>query len=373
MLTIAIALLFAPQVSLSDAVQLRLEELHKEASFPGMTAAWTLPNGRTESVAIGLNDKEKLLPMRPNDRILAGSIGKTYFAAAILKMVETSQLDLDRKVAYYIGDRPWFKRMPNASTITLRQLMTHSSGIPEHVESPEFIAAVKKNPAKAFSPDELLAFVLDKKPLFEAGKGWSYADTNFILAAYAAESVSKRPLYSVIERDILAPLGLKSTSPSTSPELAGLAQGYSMPNSPFGFSGPTLKDGKYFSFNPQMEWAGGGFMSTSADLSRWAKALYEGRVVTLASVKQMIDSAVPARTGPGDKYGLGVQVRTSDFGPSYGHGGWFPGYLSEMEYFPDLKIAVAVQFNTDDMRTLKGRPLKYTREIAKVVAASLQK
>ena len=336
-----------------------------------MTAAWTLPNGQTETVAIGMHSIEWNVAMKPTDRMLSGSIGKTYFAAAILRMVEAGQLDLDRKVAFYLGKRPWFKRMPNAGTITLRQLMTHTSGIPEHVESPEFIAAIMKEPAKTYKPEELLSFVFDKKPLFEAGKGWSYADTNFILAAYTAESVSDKPLYAVIEKEFLKPLRLNATSPSTSQWLDGLTQGYSMPNSPFGFSGPTVDDHTYLKFNPQMEWAGGGFISTSADLSKWAKALYEGKAISAAAVKMMIDAGVPAKTGPGDKYGLGVQIRTSEFGPSWGHGGWFPGYLSEMEYFPDKKFSVAVQFNTDDMRALKGRPLKFTREIAKIVAASL--
>jgi D-alanyl-D-alanine carboxypeptidase len=338
-----------------------------------MTAAWTWPTGQTETVSIGMSDKEKNVPMRGGDRMLAGSIGKTYFAAAIMRMVEAGQLDLDRKVAFYVGNRPWFKRIPNASTITLRQLMNHSSGIPEHVESPDFVSAMLKEPAKEQSPEEILSFVLDKKPLFEAGKGWAYADTNFILAAYTAESVAKKPLYSVIEAEILRPLRLSRTSPSTSQTLEGLVQGYSMPNSPFRFSGPTLKDGKYYMFNPQMEWAGGGFITTSSELSRWAKALFEGKAIGQSAVQKMIDGAVPARTGPGDQYGLGVQIRQSEFGPSYGHGGWFPGYLSEVEYFPDLKVAVAVQFNTDEMRMLRGRPTKYTREIAKILRDALAK
>lgn len=363
----AIALVQSP---LSDRIEARLTELHKVGSFPGMTAAWTLADGRTESVAIGVSDKESGRKMQSGDRMLAGSIGKMYFAAAIMRLVEAGRFDLDRKAAYYLGDQAWFKRIPNASTVTIKQLLNHTSGVPEHVESPEFVSAVKKSPDKTWTPAELLSFVLDKKPLFSPGTDWAYADTNYILASAAAETVAKRPLYQVIQQDILKPLGLSQTSPSTSPRLPGLVQGYSMPNSPFGFAGPVLKDGVYFAFNPQMEWAGGGFVSTSADLSRWAKALYEGKVVTRASVQEMVD-AVPAKTGRGDKYGIGTQVRTSDFGPSYGHGGWFPGYLSEVEYFPDFKISVAVQFNTDDMRAIGGRPRKFTLELARLVSADI--
>jgi len=150
--------------------------------------------------------------------------------------------------------------------------------------------------------------------------------------------------------------------------IPGLILGYSQPNSPFGFEGPTIIDDKFI-VNPQMEWCGGGFASTAQDLARWAKFLYEGKVVDQGSLEDLLN-AVPAKTGKGDKYGLGVQVRESNWGTSYGHGGWFPGYLSEMEYFPQYKAAIAVQFNTDDFRKLKKRPRAYVAEVGQIVFGS---
>jgi D-alanyl-D-alanine carboxypeptidase len=84
-------------------------------------------------------------------------------------------------------------------------------------------------------------------------------------------------------------------------------------------------------------------------------------------MKTAMLEGVPARTGRGDKYGLGVQIRESPWGVSYGHGGWFPGYLSEMEYFPDHKVAIAVQITTDDMRKLGRRPRALVAEIARII------
>ena len=72
-------------------------------------------------------------------------------------------------------------------------------------------------------------------------------------------------------------------------------------------------------------------------------------------------------SGPGNKYGLAVQIRQSDWGVSCGHGGWFPGYLSEMEYFPRYRIAIAIQFNTDAGRKLGRAPRGYIAEVAKIV------
>jgi D-alanyl-D-alanine carboxypeptidase len=297
--------------------------------------------------------------------MLAGSIGKTYVSAVTLRLIEEGKLNLDDKIEKWLGKEPWFDRLPNAKDITLRMLMNHSSGIPEHVLNKDFIKVLREQPDKTWKPEELVAYILDSKPLFEAGKGWSYADTNFILVGMIFERVSGKTVYGEVSRQILTPLKLRETAPSDSRVIPGLITGYVSPNSPFGFEGRTIIGGK-FVVNPQMEWCGGGFVSTSEDLSKWAKALYEGRVLRQATVEQLLD-AVPARTGKGDKYGLGVQVRQTDWGVTYGHGGWFPGYLSEVEYFPKQRMAIAVQFNTDNFQQLKRNTHRYVLEIARVV------
>jgi D-alanyl-D-alanine carboxypeptidase len=297
--------------------------------------------------------------------MLAGSIGKTYVSAVTLQLVEEGTLNLDEKIEKWLGAEPWFNRLPNAETITLRMLMNHTSGIPEHVLHKDFVKTLKEQPDKVWKPEELVAFILDREPLFEAGQGWSYADTNYILVGMIFERASGKTVYGEVERRILKPLKLKETLPSDSRVIPGLITGYVSPNSPFGVEGRTIIDGKFI-VNPQMEWCGGGFASTAEDLARWAKALYEGRVFRQTTFDQLLN-AVPAKTGQGDKYGLGVQVRQTEWGLSYGHGGWFPGYLSEMEYFPKHRMAIAVQFNTDNFRQLKKRPHAYVAEMAKIV------
>lgn len=337
---------------IKQRVQHKLDDLHTKNGFPGATAAVVLPDGKVISISTGLSDVEAGTPMKPTDRILAGSIGKTYFAAVMMRLVFEKKLDLDAKISKWIGDEPWFNRFPNGDTIVFRQLLNHTSGIPEHAESPEFTAALRKDPDKNWTPVELLSFTFDKPAKFPAGQGWSYADTNFILAGYIVEKITHKPLYDQVRQQILRPLKLNDTIPSISRSLPGLVQGYSMPNSPFGFSGPTIHDGK-FVINPQAEWTGGGFLSTSTDLARWAWLLYQGKAFD-KSMLPVMETGVPARTSKGDEYGLGVQIRHTPYGITYGHGGWFPGYISEMEYFPDKHIAMAIQFNTDDLSKTKG-------------------
>jgi len=293
----------------------------------------------------------------------------------ILLAVQEGKLDLDSKIERWLGNESWFSRLPNAHDITLRMLMNHSSGIPEHVLDKKFIAEMKKDVDRLWKPEELVAYVLDAKPLFPAGQGFSYADTNYIIAGMIFERVTKKTVYGEVERRLLKPLKLERTIPSDRRVLPEVIPGYSMPNSPFGFTGRAIVDGK-FVINPQMEWTGGGFASTAEDLAKWAKFLYEGRVLKREMLDQLL-TGVEARegrgSGPGNKYGLAVQIRQTELGISYGHGGWFPGYLSEVEYFPNHRISVAIQFNTDNSRALKKGPVGCVAEFARMIVEAMAK
>jgi len=155
-------------LTLTASLQAKFNELHKTASFPGATIGFVLPDGRSGSVSVGLADTENKIALKPADRMLAGSIGKTYVSAITLQAVQEGKLDLDAKIERWLGSESWFPRLPNAKDITLRMLMNHSSGIPEHVLNKDFIAALKKDPDRVWKPHELIAYILDAKPLFAA-------------------------------------------------------------------------------------------------------------------------------------------------------------------------------------------------------------
>src|SRR5262249_18163459 len=160
-----------------------------------------------------------------------------YVSAVTLQLVEEGLLNLDDKIEKWLGNEPWFARLPNAKDITLRMLMNHTSGIPEHVLDKRFTKAMLDQPDKIWKPEELVAFILDRQPLFEAGKGWSYADTNYIVVGMIFERVSGKTVYGEVQRRILTKFRLKETVPSDSRVIAGLIPGYSQPGSPFGFEG----------------------------------------------------------------------------------------------------------------------------------------
>jgi len=347
-------------------VQARLQELHAAAEFPGATVGFVLPDGTTGECAVGYSDLEAKTPMKPENRIFAGSIGKTFVASVLFQLVNEKKVALDDPLSKYLGDKPYFERVPNAKLLTIRHLMSHTSGVREHVLNPAFLKAAKDDPDRTFTGDELASYALDTTALFEPGKGWSYADTNYIFVGLVIEKITGSTVYEEAVKRLLKPLGLERTQPQIGRTFKDLAIGYSMPNSPFGFKDRVQSaDGKY-PFNPQMEWCGGGFLSNALDLAKWAKAMFEGKAYGTELHPQILEG-IKANTGPNEKYGLGVQIRPSEWGETYGHSGWFPGYLSDMAYIPSKKIAVAVQFNTDHGAKIKRRTYSFLMEIAKAI------
>jgi D-alanyl-D-alanine carboxypeptidase len=233
--------------------------------------------------------------------------------------------------------------------------MNHTSGLVRYEFKEQFTRDLTANPDKVWKPAELVAYLLDEKPPFAAGKSWDYSDTNYIVLGMIIEKVTGRKFYDEANRRLLKPLKLNDTIPQDGLRLKGVVQGYAGPNNPFGAKDEMIHDGK-FAINPQFEWTGGGYASTSLDLARWAKMIYEGKAYSPDLLPQVLDGVPAPMLGRETKYGLCVIIRKTAAGTSYGHSGFFPGYMTDMMYFPDQKIAVAVQVNTSVGRSL-GKPL----------------
>lgn len=353
----AFALIFgtlpAQQVAGSSTdIQVRLiamlEDARKEHGFPGGCFAAVLPGDELVTASAGFADLAGKVPLTSSSVMLSGSIGKTYVAAVVLQLVAEESLDLDAKIAAYLGEETWFSRLPGGDRITLRMLLSHQSGIPEHVWRPEFHEAISDDPEKVWDPVELVAYVLDEQPRFPPGEGFAYADTNYVLVGMILERITGTSWYELLRERLLEPLELRDTHPSDRSDLPGLVNGFT---SGTGFhEGATVTDGRYFA-NPQFEWCGGGVASTTADLARWCKHLFAGDVIP-ASLQEAHLSGGPENRRIRGRYGLGVIVSQTRHGTACGHSGIMPGYLSQMAYYPDLDLAVAIQFNTDNARQL---------------------
>jgi D-alanyl-D-alanine carboxypeptidase len=341
--------------ALKRELQLKLDEWHKAGKFPGATLGVALANGESFGLSVGYSDRGAKTPMKSTDRMLAGSTGKTFAAATALQLIKEGKIGLDDKVEKYLGAEPWFARLPNAKDIIVRQLMNHTSGLVRYEFKDQFTKDLTANPEKTWKPAELLAYLLDEKPPFEAGKSWDYSDTNYIVLGMIIEKVSGKKFYDEANKRVVKPLKLTNTIPQDGLRLKGVVQGYAGANNPFGGKDEMISGGK-FAINPQFEWTGGGWATTSEDLARWAKMMYEGKAYSPELLPQVLDGVAAPMLGRESKYGLGVIIRKTAAGTSYGHSGFFPGYMTDMMYFPEQKIAVAVQVNTSVGRDL-GKPL----------------
>jgi D-alanyl-D-alanine carboxypeptidase len=345
-------------------LQAALDALKAGAKFPGMAMGVVLADGTALGLVTGQSDVEAGTPLKPSDRMLMGSVGKTYVAAVALQLVHERKISLDDKIEKWLGTEPWFPRLPNGRGTTIRHLMTHTSGLVRYEFQEKFTADLTRQPDKAWKPEELVSYILDLTPPFAPGAGWEYSDTNYIVLGMILERAGKAPYYDLLCDRILVPLKLKDTVPSLGRVIPGLVQGYAGPQNPFGGTDAMIRDGR-FAINPQFEWTGGGLACTAADLARWAKALYEGRAFDPSLLPLMLD-AVPAKLGPEAKYGLGVIVRPTPLGLGYGHSGYFPGYLTEMMYFPEHRTAVAVQVNTSVPRNVGKSLVRVLLDLAAI-------
>lgn len=361
-----------------QAFQAELEALHAKFRFPGATAAYVSRDGTLVTAAVGVADRDAKTAMTADARMLAASIGKTFVAATAVALAREGKLDLDAPVSTWLGKKPWFPRLPNHDSITTFQLLTHSSGLPDHVFTEEFARAFGERWKAAGNPFEaadLVAFILDRPALFEAGQGFAYSDTGYLLVGMVIEEVSSASLYEEVIDRFLVPLRLSRTSPSNYRVVPGLVPGYLPENNQLGLPPVTTVVPGIMAWNPAIEWAGGGFASNSGDLAVWAKALYEGKAIAGGDyLDDLFRSVSVGDEAPGVRYGAGVAIRENGpFGKSLGHGGGIPGYASSMRYYPEHAVSVAFQVNVDGGMAggdpLVEHPEEFTEEMERRLAA----
>jgi D-alanyl-D-alanine carboxypeptidase len=306
-------------------------------------------------VAVGLADRDLRLPMTEQALLHAGSVGKTFFAALVLQLVGEGRFELDDRVSRYLGTESWYAAIPNAETITVRMLLNHTSGIPEY--GSDFMASLIRDPGRVRAPLDAVKSVAGAKPAFPAGTAFKYSDVNYQLLQLLAERVTGRPAAMEIQRLVLEPHRLADVVPADRKAIQGLVPGYAGASSFMGFDA-VMKDG-HLILDPAFEGGGGGFVTNAGDLARWMPLFTEGKAFPAHLLPDVL-RGVPAGqldVGKDAQSGLGVEIVQTPLGLAYGHGGFFPGYLSLVLWYPDVGIALAIQVNSSAEDAL-ARPLR---------------
>ena len=342
-----------------DSLVAVLTRAHARNPVPGISGAIFAPSRWQEPVAaaVGLADREAQRPMTTSDRMLAGSVGKTMWAALALRLAAQGALDLDAPIARSLN-------VPRASTLTPRMLLLHTTGYPEY-DAP-FMEALIRDPLRERVPEDWFG-VLQRAKLSDTGKV-RYSDLNYVVLAALLDQVIAGDAYQRIADTLFRASGLTSTTGARSSQITGLAIGYDSPQGIFG-QARLVQDGR-LAYNPQFEWGGGGFVSTPSDLARWFAAWRLGVLFP-----DTLWPAVTARpAGLPDSVttwkGLGVDVAASGDHRDIYHTGYIPGYLSFVRWFERERVAIAVQVNSSDASQLPQDPMEWLDELAAAFRAS---
>ena len=329
------------------AITGKIQTFINENDLPGLNFSIINKNGKTANYSQGFEDVENRTSLTTNQVFFSGSIGKTYAAALLMQLVDEGKVDLNSKLKTYFPEVGWLSKVPNIEEITIEMLLQHTSGLPRWVMQLEVWEVLHTNPDKIWSYEDRLAYVFNQAPVHEAGKGWAYSDTNYILIGILIEKMSGEYYYDLVRTKILKPFKLKHTYPSEGRTIPNLSMAYSRLPEAFKIPNKVIKDGQYV-FNPQIEWTGGSMASTTTDLAKWAKIYFEGELFSKELLTK-ITTINPNgdKVDAGHSYGMGSFIYHTNQGDVFGHSGFMPGYNSIFAYYPNQKIAVAIQINCD--------------------------
>jgi D-alanyl-D-alanine carboxypeptidase len=305
--------------------------------------------------AWGMSDEENNQAMDADDLFRAASIGKMTCATLVMKLVEAGTLGLDDNIHQYlpagiIDGLHEYQGISSGDQITIRQLLNHSSGLPDYVTDgdinsnglPDFLELLIENPDEFWAPEQTVAFAkANLSPFFLPGQGFHYSDTNYQLLGMIVQNVTGKQLQEVYRELLLDPIGMNNTYlefyDSPRPKITGR-----------GLSHVYFADLDYTNWkSASADWAGGGIVTTAYDLYLFLKKFSNNTVFSDPAI--MDDMMAWEATGaPGVYYGLGMcrivfdEAGLPGSGEIWGHSGFPKSFLY---YWPEQDVIIAGTLN----------------------------
>ena len=313
-------------------------------------------------VTAGLGESMTGVPATPDMHFRSGSVAESYIANLLLQLVEEKKVSLDDKISTWLPD------LPHASEVSLRDLISMTSGYRDFVPDPGFLKVNDTQPYKTWVPEEILQYAhLDQPLLYPPGTNWNYAHTNFVILGMALDKINGRPLNDVLQEKVLGPLGLTNTTDPGSPVItqpvlhAWDSEQRSVYNIPPSL--PFYLDSTYWDTSWSLS-KGAIQTSNIYDLDTTAIAVGNGKLLSPESFTLMTNTKMRDQGGPipgcsecfrgNDQYtyGMGVVIK--------GH--WLlqdplcNGYSALEAYLPSQRIAISlvVTFGEDAFDKTSG-------------------
>ena len=314
---------------------------------PGVTVTVRRGHG-TWAATAGVGNLATGKPRSARDHYRIASITKTFVATVVLQLEAEGRLSLDDTVDTWL---PGLVRGNDhdGRRITIRQLLNHTSGIFDYLEDPGFqqtymtADGFMKHRFDEAAPEELLAIAMKNRPYFEPGASFAYSNTNYLLAARVIEKATGNDYGDEIDRRIIAPLHLTSTSVPTTRVTLPRPGSRAYSKLARTDTGPTYD---VTELNPRLAYGSGQMVSSSADLTRFYSALLGGRLLPPEQLKKMKTTVGSSRET--SRYGLGLVDRKLTCGVHvWGHDGGISGSNSDAVTSENGRHSLAVNFNGD--------------------------
>ncbi|MGW7051546.1 serine hydrolase domain-containing protein [Streptomyces sp. NPDC054887] len=286
----------------------------------------------------GVADVESGRPPRAGDHMRLASVAKAFSGAVSLRLVDRGKLRLNDTIGKRLPALPraWHK-------VTLRQLLQHTSGLPDFSEAPEFVERLSADPRQEMDSRRLLDFVADEPLRFAPGSRYRYSNSDNIAVALMAEAVTGRPYEELLDRLVFRPLGLRNTS---------LPSGYALPR-PY-LHGYDIEQGQRpedvsTALSMSAVWASGGMVSTPNDLNAFMRAYAGGALFSQKTREQQTKWVAGSSVNPGpgrNRAGLALFRYETRCGVVHGHTGTILGYTQFAAATPDGKRSLTFSLNT---------------------------
>jgi D-alanyl-D-alanine carboxypeptidase len=292
-----------------------------QAGVPGIQVAVSQRGRIIYSEAFGWIDQASGTAATPGSVLQIASLTKQFTAAGILLLAERGALTLDDRIEKFV---PEFD--PRGATITLRHLLSHTSGV----------AGTPPNPYAPVTRAQAIAVMNAQPLLFPTGTKWVYSNAGYKLLGYAIESITGKTYAEFVHTEFVLSLALTNTGVCGTSNLP-LTEGHGLVQGAWK---------RLVSIHPSASFAAGALCSTAGDLARWSHLLATGRVMLPQSYATMITPALlEDQTVAQYGYALGVYAQTLQGHPVVWHNGIIDGYQSFLLYLPDQDIAIAVVTN----------------------------
>jgi len=302
---------------------------------PSMAVAVLQDGEVVEMKAYGFADNEKRIPADTDTQYRLASVTKQFTAAAIMLLVDDGKLHLDDELSDLLP------KMPKAwKGVTLRHLLSHTSGIPNYTGQGQYDEIAKK-PQKHKA---VLKLVIDLPLQFKPGDRYRYSNTNYFLLGMIIERVTKKTYNEFLQERIFIPLGMTQTRlDDTSAEMPKRAIGY---NSMSGISMPIAPPDASVSFSA------GGLISSIADMAKWEAALFDGTVVKKELLQQMW-TPMKLNDGMSTEYGFGWNVTHIGDHSMVAHSGGIEGFSTMYARCTDCGLSVIMLCNSTPIHQSK--------------------